>query len=63
MKQPKTAVSCDFFVVEHSGIEPLTATLPVWRSPFHDFLNLENEGQAGNGSVDMLSALWKLTAI
>jgi len=21
------------FLVEHSGIEPLTSTLPVWRSP------------------------------
>jgi hypothetical protein len=31
--------------------------------PFHDFLNLENEEQAGNGSVDMLSALWKLTTM
>jgi len=32
--KPQGFWPCGFlFLVEHSGIEPLTSTLPVWRSP------------------------------
>lgn len=32
-KNPQALKPCGFCLVEHSGIEPLTSTLPVWRSP------------------------------